>query len=319
MKRSRLQLPIALMISPLMGLAVAYTDETAPAAMAPLQDDELQHTQQVHLQIEALCHKIWSQLCALKSTEEAELFAPTFAQDAATISQLDRQLQQLECKEGLSAASKLFMEQNGSKIIELYILVGNEFSQIYQTNCLGSSALQQAFDDALRDGFFYLTRNNLVEHEKEYFTEQEEKAEIERLQALHSPDQDALKCLVQVQDEISAQRVVHELGAPISILHNLRPLPELAYHEFQASSKNLFVRVSHPLELTLWDIRNEYVRIASNFTTESPAFNNLANTLDELYLTLEETHYPIFAVVFDESFLADMDAAYEKQSVITSP
>lgn len=282
-----------------------------PAPARQDKVDELAPIRKLHKDIVALSNTIWMQISSLRSKQEADAAAAQFSQSAAQLSQLDRQLQAWEQDYKLPPHAEAELQAMGDEVINAYILLGNEFAQLYNSHCLDSPALQQAFDQALRQGFFYIATNNTQSEDIEFLSPAEAEAELQRLQQLLEPDQKACQYLRQVCDANSAKTAASELLKPIENLHQLRPKPELANRALHPDNEQ-YAKIRPPLEKALWDIRHQYIRIASTFAPESEDFNTLANTLDELFLSLEETHTHIFPFIFDDSFLGDMDAAFAK-------
>lgn len=288
---------------------------SAEAEAVPQNEQaELQKISALHQEIVKLSQQIWAQLSAISNMEEADLAAESFSEYAQHLTKLDHELHVLEEQEGLSPRAHAAMEEMAPQIIECYVLLGGEFSSIYNSDCLQSQKLKEAFEQALRGGFFFLSHRAESPTTTTTLSSEQAEIELERIAQLRGPDEQAHACLQSVTDATTAKAAAERLLTPIAQLHDLRPENGLGQSPFQAGEQERYDDLKQPLERSLWGIRHEYVRIASSFAPESEDFSALANTLDELYLSLEETHTRIFSSIFDDSFLHDMDEAFAKHS-----
>ncbi len=274
------------------------------------QATDMQRITELHHDIVQLCQQIWTQLAALSTQQDADVAAPTFREKAMRLTKLDRELKDLELDDTLSTEAKEAMSKLSPRIIESYVTLGSEFDAIYRTDCLQSSKLLESFDEALRGGFFFTSHHSDRPHDLPQLTQQEAEQELKRIEQLLAPDQEAQACLKMVTSSSTAKMAAVQLITPIKRLHSLLPENDLGLRPFDKENQLRYQAMVQPIERTLWGIRAEYVRIATAFSPESEDYNYLANTLDELYLSLEETHPRIFTTIFDQSFLDDMDEAY---------
>ncbi len=299
---------------------LAFMILLAPTAMAeaevmPTKDGEkLQQVSQLHQEIISISQQIWTQLAAITNKQQADAAAKDFESKATRLTELDQELQAMEQDKSLGAPAKEAMAKLAPLVIESYVLMGSEFSAIFNKACFDSTSLQQAFDGALRGGFFFVSHFDDQPQDLPKLTPEEEALELARIQQLAQPDELAHHYLCQVRNAPTAKIVSIQLREPIAQLHKLRPEDDLGLKPFSPQAQQVYTKLRQPLEQSLWGIRTEYVRIASSFAPDSEDYNNLANTLDELYLSLEETHARFFSSIFDESFLNDMDEAYNSHN-----
>lgn len=304
--RNHLSTALMILLAPL-----SLAEETARPAPP---HEELREVSQLHHDIVSLTQQIWMQLSAISNREEADEAAESFAERAQQLTYLDRELQELEQNKQLSSDTQEAMAEMAAQIIESYVLLGGEFSAIYHKQCLDSEKLQASFELALRGGFFFVSHNSDAPKDLSPLNPDEAQLELARISQLLPTNQEAQACLRCVRDAATARNAAIDLLKPIERLHELRPDGDLGLRPFATADRHRYEQLQAPLEQSLWNIRHEYVRIASTFAPESEDFNCLANTLDELYLSLEETHARIFTIVFDESFLHDMDEAFAKHN-----
>lgn len=297
-------------------LLLAFMILLAPTALAedelmPAENGtKLQQVNQLHQEIVSISQQIWTQLAAISNRQQADAEAADFEAKATRLTELDQQLQEMEQDENLGTPAQEAMMELAPLVIESYVMMGAEFSAIFNKCCFGSPALQDAFETALRGGFFFVSQAPVPAANLPTLSAEEELLELARIRQLAQPDKLAHRYLCQVTNASTAKIASVQLLEPIAQLHKLRPEQDRGLRPFSTARQQEYNQTIAPIEKSLWGIRTEYVRIASTFAPDSEDFNNLANTLDELYLSLEETHARFFSTVFDESFLNDMDEAY---------
>ncbi len=283
----------------------------AEGDVAPAKDgSKLEQVTKLHQEIVSISQQIWTQLAAISNKQQADAAADDFEAKAARLTELDQELQAMEQDKSLGAPAQEAMAKLAPLVIESYVMMGAEFSALFNRGCFDSQSLQDAFDEALHGGFFFISHCDDQPMDLPTLTPEEELIELARIKQLAQPDQLAHRYLCQVTSPSTAKLVSIQLLEPIAQLHKLRPQGDMGLKPFSPQAQQAYTQLLQPLEQSLWGIRSEYVRIASSFAPDSEDFNNLANTLDELYLSLEETHARFFTTVFDESFLNDMDEAY---------
>lgn len=311
--RNLLSTALVILLAPLSLVEDSSAQPIDAPAPSP-QHEELRQVTQLHQDIVSLCQQIWMQLSVISNQEEADEAAESFSESAQRLTQLDQELQALEQNKQLSPHTQEAMASMAAQIVESYVLLGGEFSAIYNKQCMQSEPLQQSFERALRGGFFFVSHNSDIPLDLPPLNPDEAQQELDRISQLLPPNEEAHACLRCVRDAATAREAASDLLKPIERLHELRPEGDLGLRPFAPAQRHRYEQLQAPLEQSLWDIRHQYVRIAATFAPESEDFNHLANTLDELYLSLEETHARIFTIVFDESFLHDMDEAFAKHN-----
>lgn len=265
----------------------------------------------LHQDIVVLSQQIWAQLSAISNKQDAEAAADEFAEKASRLTALDQELQALEQDENLDETDQAMMDELAPHVIDSYVMLGSEFTAIYNNQCLDSPKLKASFELALRGGFFFVSHSSDKPLDLPALNDEEATQELSRIRQLLEPDRLAHLYLSRVTNASTAKIAAGQLLEPIARLHKLRPVAEQGMRPFPNGGQQQYLELVVPIEKSLWGIRSEYVRLAATFAPDSEDYNTLANTLDELYLSLEETHTRLFTSVFDESFLQDMDDAYD--------
>ncbi len=258
---------------------------------------------------------MWLLLSGIRNKQEADAAAAKFTQLHRELVTLDQSLSLHEDAMKQTVIGNDELEYLSERIISSYQILDSEFDSLNQAYCLGSGDLSIAFQMAIKQGFFIPSKRVGPHMGLAPLKAAEARIELERMEKLLAPDKAILDCLCSVKDGITALQNAQALHPHIRELHKLRPAPEHINRAFPAPSNPRYQECYYPIERLLWGIRNEYVRIVAIQGYESADFDLLSSTLDELYLSIEETHPAWFAGIFDDSFLSDMDAAYRERRI----
>ncbi len=299
-------------------LGMTAVIEASNAATIPPQNPQETSPQSQKLQqhCNELCERIhkqsttlWTLIAGIRSREDADKNVAIFREISAELAQLDIELSEIELSE---EGTGILDPELSLRILQAYSNLDAEFSSLYQANCLDSKAMQIAVTDALRAGFFDASRLPSPESEHIQLNDQEAKVELNRMRNLLEPDSHILRDLSCVNGPETALPAKQRLKPNIQALHKLSPKGNMLKRRFKDTEDEQYRSIYLSIERILWDIRSEYVRIAALPHHETENFRDLSNSLDELYLSLEETHQLWFSIIFDDSFLSDMDNAFEE-------
>lgn len=261
--------------------------------------------------VQALAIELWSMLARIKSAKDADAQAAQFLVYAKEIAVLDRQLFDLSDVHK-NSATQVAHDEMRKLIICSYQTLDDEFNSMYTVHCYGSEKMIEAFNQALNIGFFDISHAPTVIPVRLPLNEEEQRNEFERLKKLLIPDRAIIIELCSIHDEATAARATKNLLIQIATLHALNTPAAHLYRPFHNESKEYKANNEAIIQL-LWKIRSEYIRLVGVTALEGEIMAQLCNELDELYLCIEESHNLCFPIVFDSSFLSDMDDAYSKR------
>ncbi len=254
---------------------------------------------------------LWLLLSKIDNKKKADASAVPFRKLTNELIELDMKLSELENR----APDALHSELNRN-IIESYRNIDTEFGSLYRVRCFGSGPLYQAFEEAIGSNFFDTTMLPPNHPVLPKLDESEEKLELTRLKKLVTPDTNILKHLTQIEDSKSAGQHCKAIIPLLKKLNALKADNKYLYREFENTTQQDFRETRHKLQDLLWSMRSEYVRIAAiPLNPMEDSHELLAHTLDELYFSLEVTHHYWFSLVFDNSFILDMDEAFRESEL----
>jgi len=298
---------ITLMQSSMSG-AQAFTPTTIASSKEANNDKDVVIVLGNKVQAHAL--KLWSMLSHIQSKKDADAKADLFLNATQKIAILDREYFDLSEVHQSSAMEKAHQEMR-TLIICSYQTLNDEFNSIYAARCYGSSKMQEAFNQAVNIGFFDISQASVVIPIRLPLNLKEEEMELLRMKKLLLPDRAILKELCSIHNESTAAAASKNLLLHIETLHSLITPNEHRFRPHHGDSEEYRNNDATIIQL-LWQMRSEYIRLVSITQIESAIMGQLCNELDELYLSLEESHNLTFHVVFDNSFLSDMDEAYRQ-------
>ncbi len=255
--------------------------------------------------------KLWILLSQIDNKQKADEGAEEFRLLTRELIRLDMLLGDIEHQNPEAEDSELT-----DSIVEGYRAVDTEFISLYKARCFGSESLYQAFEELKGTNFFNTSTLPKSHPDLPKLNPTEEQSELARLKQLIAPDTAILKHLSQIDDTKSADYQCKAIIPYLQKLENLRPPTRYLYRYFTRTDGKRYSAAETQLQRLLWDMRTEYVRIAAlplNPLEESHEL--LAHTLDELYYNLEVTHHYWFTVVFDNSFILDMDEAFRESEM----
>ncbi len=254
---------------------------------------------------------LWLLLSKIDDKKKADASAEAFRKLTIELILLDQKLSELE-----NQAPDILPNELNRNIIESYRDIDTEFGSLYRVRCFGSGPLYQAFEEALGSNFFDTTMLPPNHPELPKLQLSEEKIELSRLKKLISPDTAILQLLMQIEDTRTAGKHCRALLPHLRKLTELHPNNQYLYRDFTNTQERDFRQTRHALQDLLWNMRSEYVRIAAlPLDPMEDSHELLANTLDELYFNLEVTHHYWFSLIFDNSFILDMDEAFRESEM----
>ncbi len=254
---------------------------------------------------------LWLLLSKINDKKKADASAAAFRKLTNELIELDLKLSALENQ----APEALHTELNRN-IIESYRNIDTEFGSLYRVRCFGSGPLYQAFEEAIGSNFFDTTMLPPNHPVLPKLDEAEEKIELTRLKKLITPDTAILHHLMQIEDSKSAGKHCQAMLPHLKKLNTLQADNKYLYRDFKNTAKKDFRETQRSLQDLLWSMRTEYVRIAAiPLDPVEDSHELLAHTLDELYFSLEVTHHYWFSLVFDNSFILDMDEAFRESEL----
>ncbi len=256
--------------------------------------------------------KLWLLLSPIDSKAEADAATAEFRALTRELIRLDIELSGFEYTH--PDAIDVELNQN---IIEAYRNIDVEFASLYRARCFGSTSLYQAFEDLKGTNFFDTSMLPPNQPVLPKLNAREENIELTRLKRLIAPDTAILDHLSQIADTQSAGSQCRAIKPYLQKLDTLRPDTKYLYRYFSNTKDKDFHATQAEIQRLLWNMRTEYVRIAAlPIHPEEESHELLAHTLDELYYNLEVTHHYWFNVVFDSSFLLDMDEAFRQSEIL---
>ncbi len=256
--------------------------------------------------------KLWILLSQIDSKKEADAAAKEFLDLTRELIRLDMLLSDIEQQNPDAEDSGLT-----DSIVEGYRAVDAEFISLYKVRCFGSEELYQAFEDLKGTNFFNTSTLPSNHPVLPKLNANEEQSELARLKQLIAPDTAILKHLSLIDSSKSADIQCRAIIPHLQKLETLRPPTRYLYRYFTRTNGKHYSSTQMHLQRLLWDMRTEYVRIAAlPLNPEEDSHELLAHTLDELYYNLEVTHHYWFKVVFDNSFILDMDAAFRESELL---
>ncbi len=299
-----------LLLASLLGLTLSSTGEAQTAPVPPTQK-QIDKLKELTRAILTKSHQLWALLSQIASREEADKAQESFVTLTQQLIDLDQQLGALEQEN-----SAILPEELNLHIIESYRLIDEEFCSIYRKRCYGSAPLYSIFQSAIESGFFDTSMIPPNHPELPALDGKEEAAELERIKKLVAPDKEILRLLALIVDNESANSSCEAMADALASLEELQADNKILYRNFSQQFARKNRSILFTTERLLWDMRSEYVRIAALPLSKNGIPNELlANTLDELYFTLELTHHHWFDYVFDASFLIDMDDAFRESDM----
>lgn len=269
--------------------------------------------QSVGSRLLGVTNEMWFLLSGVVDTASADAAAGRFAHLVKESTKLsdamfdtDAQAQDLEA-----------LDQETYRIAEAYEELSYEFESLCRVRCFGSTSLIVAFLQAMRDGVFSDESEELLQRTTILLTEQAANAEISRLEHMAPPDRELLRILSCVRDTQSATAAVAQLAEITKQMRKLIPVNRLRTGNFPETRRAALTAACGRLEPTLWQIRNQIVRIVSLPGYDGAQYDDFSDALDSAFESLGDTHAECFDDIFDESFRSDLDDALH-ESVTSS-
>lgn len=250
---------------------------------------------------------MWYLLANVRSRKDADAAADPMTRLVARIYELDEKMS-TSAVVVPDAACAGMMDTMQLRILDSLENVNEEFLSLRRIHCYGSERLIRAFRLAGKAGLFAEDDVDSLTNLPAPYTEEQAAAELARLQKLLVPDQEVHLLLVTVVDAGSANNALPRLRELDQSLRGLAPAaPRGVFADEQAPEVR---RVVEPLVQTLWNIRNEIVRLAALPGYGEAAFDDFSEQLDRVFDALEVSHSVWFEDVFDASFRSDLDDAF---------
>ncbi|MCH5285061.1 MAG: hypothetical protein J1E42_05615 [Akkermansiaceae bacterium] len=264
----------------------------------------------VGTQLLSVTKEMWFLLSGVVDESSANAAAPKFRELCELSSRMSDRLFDSDAQ----ALDVEALGQDTYRIAEAYEDLSYEFESLCRARCYDSPQLISAFLHAMKLGVFTDDFSEALQTTTLNLSENEAADEISRLGKLEEPDAEVLRVLSRVMDSASANSAVAELKTISGRLHNLLPPHRLKVSNFPEKKRAELARACARLEVVLWKIRCEIVRIASLPGYDQEPFDTFSDALDAVFENMGDTHSECFDDVFDESFRTDLEDALHENN-----